>query len=320
MRRALIQGVTGQDGAYLARLLVDRGYRVTGTSRDAATASLAGLRAVGLGAEVELLSLVPSDLRSVVVALERARPDEVYALAGPSSVALSFEQPAETLEGLTLGALNLLEAVRLLRRDVRIYHAGSGEVFGDAAGPCDADAPLRPRSPYGVAKAAATLLVRNYREAYGLFACTGVLFNHDSPLRPERFVTQKVVAAACRIAAGSDERLRLGTLEVERDWGWAPEHVEAMWRLLQLERPADVVVATGRSRPLSAFVERAFAEVGLDWRDHVDVDPSLARPADIRSSRADPSQARALLGWEARSTMEDVVRRMVAARRATAPA
>jgi GDPmannose 4,6-dehydratase len=197
---------------------------------------------------------------------------------------------------------------------MRFYNAGSGECFGDTDGrPANEETPFRPRSPYAVAKAAAQFQVANYREAYGLFACSGILFNHESPLRPERFVTRKVVAAACRIACGSRELLRLGNIHVKRDWGWAPEYVEAMWRMLQQERADDYVVATGDSQSLETFVATAFRAAGLDWREHVDVDPGLFRPADIAGNCGNAEKAARVLGWRASIKMEGAVERMVAA-------
>jgi GDPmannose 4,6-dehydratase len=255
-----------------------------------------------------------NDFRSVLQVLARVEPDEIYNLAGQSSVGLSFEQPVETLESVSVGTLNLLEGIRFLNRDIRFYNAGSSECFGETGeAPADETTAFRPRSPYAVAKAAAFWEVANYREAYGLFACSGILFNHESPLRPERFVTQKIVRAACRIAKGSDEPLKLGNLDIRRDWGWAPEYVEAMSAMLQHSEPDDFVIATGRTYPLAEFVAQTFACVGLDWQQYVDSDPNLLRPTDLRVSRANPARALERLGWQAKSDMPEVVRKMVAA-------
>lgn len=313
-KTALICGISGQDGGYLAQLLLSKGYRVVGSSRDAHLASFNSLRTLGIYENVELISMALSDFRSTLQALDRVLPDEIYNLAGQSSVGLSFEQPVETLESISVGTLNLLEAIRFLGRPIRLYNAGSGECFGNTDGAAaDEHTPFRPRSPYAVAKAAAFWEVANYREAYGLYASSGILFNHESPLRPERFVTRKIVASACRIAAGSGETLRLGNLEVERDWGWAPDYVEAMWRMLQQDEPDDFVIATGETSSLREFVSAAFAAVGLDWQDYVVNDPSLLRPTDIMTVRANPAKALALLGWQARFRMRDVVEMMVEA-------
>ncbi|MBI4913938.1 MAG: GDP-mannose 4,6-dehydratase [Acidobacteria bacterium] len=315
MTRALIVGISGQDGAYLAAQLLRRGYEVSGSSRDAQLASFANLERLGILQQVRMESISPGDFRSVLQALQRTEPDEVYFLAGQSSVGLSFAQPVETLDSIAVGALNLLEAIRFTGRPVRLYHAGSGECFGDMAGLADEETPFRPRSPYAVAKATATWLVANYREAYGIHACTGILFNHESPLRPERFVTRKIVAGVCRIAAGKARKLSLGNLAIRRDWGWAPEYTEAMWRMLQQPEPGDFVIATGASRSLQEFVACAFGAVGLDWREHVESDPGLLRPTELRGGAGDPRRARERLGWTATVGMEEVVARMVAAER-----
>ncbi len=314
--RALIIGVSGQDGAYLSELLLGKGYEVFGTSRDANLATFDNLARLGIHDRVRKISVAPNDFRSTLTAIAQVEPDEIYNLSGQSSVGLSFEQPVETMESISIATLNILEAIRFTKRKVRFYSAGSGECFGDTYGrAADEETPFRPRSPYAVAKAAAHFEVANYREAYGLFACSGILFNHESPLRPERFVTRKIVAAACRIAAGSRERLRLGNMNVKRDWGWAPEYVEAMWRMLQHDRPDDYVIATGETRSLEQFVAAAFAAVGLEWREHVDADPTLLRPTDIEGNYARPEKAARVLGWRATVAMGEAVRRMVEADR-----
>ena len=311
-RKALICGISGQDGAYLARLLLDKGYAVAGTSRDAGASGFANLERLGVRERVALHSTDVEDFRSVLQTLERAEPDEVYNLAGQSSVGLSFEQPVEAFESIAVGTLNLLESIRFLKKPIRLYNACSSECFGDTGErPANEDTPFQPRSPYATAKATAFWSVANYREAYDLWACSGILFNHESPLRPERFVTRKIVAAAQRIAAGGNERLRLGNLAVVRDWGWAPEYVEAMWRMLQPPAPRDYVVATGVSVSLENFLHEVFSSLGLDWRRHVDVDPTLERPLDPGVSRADPGRAERELGWHAQCRMPELARRLV---------
>jgi len=313
-KRALISGISGQDGAYLARLLLDKGYQVFGTARDAQMASFRNLETLGIRQRVTLLSMALNDFRSVLQTLSRVEPDEVYNLAGQSSVGLSFEQPVETMESISIGTLNLLEVIRFLQRPIRLYSAGSSECFGDTGGvPADEMTPFHPRSPYAVAKAAAHWEVANYREAYSLFACTGILFNHESPLRPERFVTRKIVASACRIAAGSDEKLQLGNISIARDWGLASEHVDAMWRMLQQDTPGDFVIATGETNTLEGFVAETFDQLGLDWQAHVSTDPSLLRPSEIMVSRGNPAKAGDRLGWRAENRMRDVIRIMIAA-------
>jgi GDPmannose 4,6-dehydratase len=318
VKRALICGVSGQDGAYLARLLLSQGYQVWGTSRDAQVANFSNLDILGIRSKVNVLSMAQSDFRSVLNTLSRSDPDEVYFLSGQSSVGLSFDQPAESIESMVYGALNMLEAIRFLGRPMRLYHASSSECFGDVAlsAPASELTPFRPRSPYGVAKASAHWLIANYREAYGLYCCNGILFNHESPLRPTRFVTRKIVAAACRIAGGSGERLALGRLDISRDWGWSPDFVDAMWRMLQPDKPDDYVIATGQTNTLEAFVAQVFAKLDLDWRGHVDIDVSLFRPSEILHSAADPSKARAGLGWTASVPFFDLIGNLVVAERA----
>jgi GDPmannose 4,6-dehydratase len=314
--RALICGISGQDGAYLASLLLDKDYEVFGTSRDAQIGSFANLASLGIRDRVRLESMAPNDFRSVLNVLRRTDPEEIYNLAGQSSVGLSFEQPVETLESIATGTLNLLEAIRFLDRPIRFYSAGSSESFGDTGGiAANEETPFRPRSPYAVAKSTAHSLVANYRDAYGLHASTGILFNHESPLRPERFVTKKIVAAAVRIAAGENSRLTLGNIRIKRDWGWAPEYVDAMWRMLQQPSPSDFVIATGESRTLEEFAANAFGQVGLDWREHTDLSETLRRPSDLAEGRGDAAKAREVLGWSATYRMGDVVTAMVAAER-----
>lgn len=312
--RALVCGVAGQDGAYLARLLIGKGYEVWGTSRDAQVSSFANLERLGIRASVVTRSMAPNDFRSVVTTLFDCEPDEIYLLASQSSVGLSFEQPAETLESICVGTLNVMEAMRLLRKPTKLYHASSSECFGDVGRvPADESTPFAPRSPYAVAKASAHWLIQNYREAYNLFACNGILFNHESPLRPARFVTRKIVSAASRIAHGSKERLVLGRLDIVRDWGWAPEYVQAMWLMLQNEAPRDYVIATGEAHSLQDFVVAAFEAVDLDWREHVQSDSALFRPTDLSWSEGRAERAHRELGWKATFHMRDIVKAMVTA-------
>ena len=313
-RRALVCGVGGQDGSYLARFLLSKGYEVVGSSRDAASVNRVGLKFLGIEDRVEIVSMAPNDFRSVLQTVSRVAPDEIYNLAGQTSVGLSFEQPVESIESIAIGVLNLLEAIRFVSRPIRLYNAGSSECFGDTGSlPACETTPFRPRSPYAVAKACAHNLVTNYRESYRMSVCTGILFNHESPLRPERFVTQKIVRAACRIASGGDQTLSLGNLDIHRDWGWAPEYVEVMWLMLQQEQLDDFVIATGRSVSLEYFVSRAFEHFGLSWRAHVRTDSALLRPSDIRYGAADPSRAHRVLGWQARSHVDDVIAGMAQA-------
>jgi GDPmannose 4,6-dehydratase len=314
-RTALICGIGGQDGAYLAAHLLGRGYEVVGTSRDAQGSRFDGLTVLGIRDRVTVMSMSLVDFRSTLQAVTRAVPDEIYNLAGQSSVGLSFDQPVETFESIVVGVINLLEAIRITARPIRLYNAGSSEMFGHTGNePACEETVLRPRSPYGIAKATAFWQIAQYREAYGIAAATGILFNHESPLRPERFVTQKIVAAVCRIACGEQESLRLGDLSVRRDWGWAPEYVVAMHRMLEQDVLEDFVIATGITMSLEDFVAAAFRAVGLDWRRHVVRDPKLVRPTEIACGQADPSRATERLGWTASTAMPDVVRKMVEAR------
>ncbi|MFC1701442.1 GDP-mannose 4,6-dehydratase [Pseudomonadota bacterium] len=312
MKKALICGVSGQDGAYLAKFLLDKGYEVYGASRDAQVNQFRNLETLGISQDIQLISMALSDFRSVLQALKNVQPDEVYNLAGQSSVGLSFMQPVETMESITIGTLNLLESIRFLGNDMKLYNSGSGECFGDTGDvAADENTPFRPRSPYAVAKSAAHWTCSNYREAYNLYACTGILFNHESPLRPDRFVTQKIVRAACRIADGDTRKLKLGNISIKRDWGWAPEFVKAMWLMMQQETPQDFVIATGQNNSLEEFINCAFLQFDLDWRDHVQQDQQYMRPTDISSNKGDPSKARDNLKWVPEYHMTDVVNMMV---------
>lgn len=314
--KSLICGISGQDGAYLAQHLLDLGHDVIGTSRDANVTSFSNLDALGIRHRVKLVSMSVIDFRSVLQTLRRVRPDEVYNLTGQSSVGLSFEQPVETFESISVGTLNLLEAIRFSERDIKFYNAGSGECFGDTGDKmADEQTRMAPQSPYGVAKATAYWAVATYREAYSLFACTGLLFNHESPLRPTRFVTRKITSAAHAIVTGHARRLALGNIRIVRDWGWAPEYVRAMPMMLRQPEADDYVIATGSSYTLEDFADHAFRAVGLDWREWVDLAPALHRPSDHLVARANPRKAAQKLGWTATYIMPDVVQLMMDAER-----
>lgn len=313
-KSALIFGISGQDGGYLARLLMEKGYIVHGTSRDAELASFSNLKTLAIHDKVTFHSVALTDFRSVVQCISRVTPDEIYNLGGQSSVGLSFQQPVETMDSISTGTLNILEAIRFLARPTRFYNAGSSECFGDTSNrAADETTAFRPRSPYGVAKAAAFWEVANYREAYDLYACSGILFNHESPLRPVRFVTRKIISGAAHIANGNQDKLFLGDLSIRRDWGWAPEYVEAMWLILQQDTPDDFVIATGQPHSLEEFVHAAFAHFGLSWRDHVEIDASFYRPTDIACGFGNADKAKNILGWHAKTMMPDVVKRMAEA-------
>ena len=307
-KTALIVGITGQDAAYLSQLLLNKGYLVVGTSRDHQLSTFPHLTRLGISGEVELTSMSTHDLASVIKTVAGVRPDEIFHLAGQSSVGLSFSQPLETLYSHVDGITNLLEAVRFTGHQSRIYNAGSGECFGNVSDrPADESHPFAPTSPYSIAKLAAYWLIKNYRESYGLYACTGILFNHESPLRPERFVTKKIIAAACRVSKGSREKLVLGDISVKRDWGWAPEYVQAMWIMLQQPEARDYVIATGTQYSLQEFLQHTFEHLNLNWEDHVVIDQSLFRPNEIHGNIGDASKAHRELGWKATLTMPQII-------------
>jgi GDPmannose 4,6-dehydratase len=299
--RALVTGITGQDGSYLADALLERGYEVHGLVR----------RTVEL-ADVLLHHGDLRDQDSLAAALRAARPDEVYNLAAASSVAASWEDPALTGDVTGLGVARLLEAVRLTCPEARLFHASSNEVFGPVAdGSASETTPLAPRTPYGAAKAYAHHLVAGHREAYGLRCCNGILFNHESPRRGEQFVSRKITRGAAAISLGQADELRLGTLDAQRDWGYAPDYVEAMRLMLQRDTPEDYVLATGVARSVGDCVAVAFDHVGLDWREHVRIDDEFKRPAEADPVVGDASKARRELGWEPRTGFEEMIRLMV---------
>ena len=313
---ALIFGVTGQDGAYLAELLLGKGIEVHGTSRDKEASSLAGLRALGIVDKVRLHSVSLSDFHSVATIVRTVRPRYIYNLAAQSSVGLSFEQPVATINSIMHGTINAMEAIRFLDLDARFYNAASSDCFGNTNTSADETTEFRPRSPYAVAKAASFWAVTNYREAYGLYACSGILFNHESPLRSTRYVTQKIIRGALAIAEGRSGTLELGALDLSRDWGWAPEYVVAMEKMLQQPEPSDFVIATGETHTLEDFVATAFRAIGRDWRDHVKLSETLRRPTDIYISRGNPGRAKRLLGWKASVAMPGVIEKLIVAERA----
>lgn len=307
LKTALIFGISGQDGAWLAQHLLAEGFTVHGASRDREMANFGNLRRLGLYEQVTLHSAVITDFRSVLQVINELRPGFVFNLAGQSSVGLSFSQPVDTLDSVTFGTINILEALRFLKLDARFYNAASSECFGNTEQPADEETAFRPRSPYGVGKAAAFWAVANYRESYDLFACSGILFNHESPLRPSRFVTQKIIMGAADIAAGLRAQLALGNLSIARDWGWAPEYVDAMARMLLADQPEDFVIATGQRHTLQEFCEQAFRYFGLNWQDHIQIDQHLLRPSDITQSIGNPAKAAKTLGWRAKTYMPEIV-------------
>jgi GDPmannose 4,6-dehydratase len=310
-KTALIVGVTGQDGAYLAHHLLGLGYRVVGSSRDAQMADSSRLERLGVAGDVELVSLAPNDFRSVLKVVSGVQPQEIYNLAGQTSVGLSFEQPVECMESISVATLNLLEVIRYLGGGIRFFSAGSSECFGQTGDvPATEETPLRPRSPYAVAKAAAYWQVATYREAYGMFACTGILANHESPLRPKRFVTQKIIEGVRAIKAGRQTTIQLGNLDIWRDWGWAPDYVKAMVAMLQAERPGDYLIASGTTTSLRQFAQEAFAVAELDLAEHLESVEALKRPADLNFSAINPCRIQAELGWVSKRPIREIVEKM----------
>ncbi|MEX2282482.1 MAG: GDP-mannose 4,6-dehydratase [Gemmatimonadota bacterium] len=319
-KRALITGVTGQDGAYLTELLLARGYEVHGVIRRSSTFSTERIDHLYVDPHdpTARLFLHYGDLTdgtSLRRVLERVEPDEIYNLGAQSHVMVSFEQPEYTADADALGTLRMLESfrdyVKRTGHNTRFYQAGSSEMYGASAPPQNEQTPFQPRSPYAVSKLAAHWYAVNYREAYGLFICNGILFNHESPRRGETFVTRKVTRAAGRISEGLQDKLFLGNLDAARDWGFAGDHVEAMWLMLQHDRPDDYVVATGESHTVRELLDEAFGLVGIDWHDHVEIDPRYQRPTDVHHLRGDATKARKTLGWSPRVSFPDLIRMMV---------
>ncbi len=318
MRRALITGITGQDGSYLAELLVDKGYEVHGVVRRSSSASTWRLEEVAARAAGRLV-LHAGDLGDGVALtrlVSQVRPDEVYNLGAMSDVQVSFEVPEYVASTNGGGTVRLLEAIRSAGLDCRYYQASTSEMFGLTAPPQCEESAFHPRSPYGTSKLFAHWCTVNYREAHGMHAVSGILFNHESPRRGEEFLTRKVSRAVARIAAGLQDELHLGNLDAVRDWGWAPEYVEGMWLMLQHDEPTDFVLATGTGTTVREFVETAFAHAGLTWTDHVRHDPRFERPAEVHALVGDAGKAHRLLGWKAQTRADEVARRMVDADRA----
>jgi GDPmannose 4,6-dehydratase len=309
-KTALITGITGQDGSYLAEFLLEKGYRVVGMTRRSSTAG--DERIAHLASRLELIQGDLLDQASLVEALQRTAPDEVYNLAAQSFVPTSWNQPVLTGEFTALGVTRMLEALRQVAPEARFYQASSSEMFGKVrAAPQNELTPFHPRSPYGVAKAYGHYLTVNYRESYGLHTVSGILFNHESPRRGLEFVPRKVTHGAARIALGLDRELRMGNLDAERDWGYAGDYVRAMWLMLRRDEPTDYVVATGIAHSVRDLCQIAFKRVGLDYREHVVVDPSLYRPAEVDHLRGDASRAREELGWSPTMTFKDLIELMV---------
>ncbi|GIW40968.1 MAG: GDP-mannose 4,6-dehydratase [Candidatus Binatia bacterium] len=309
-RRALITGITGQDGSYLAEFLLEKGYEVYGVVRRSSTENFA--RIEHLRDSIELVQADLLDQLSVIHVVRRVRPHEIYNLAAQSFVPTSWDQPVLTAEFDAIGVTRMLEAIRLVDRSIRFYQASSSEMFGKVREvPQNERTPFHPRSPYGVAKVYGHFITVNYRESYDLFACSGILFNHESPRRGKEFVTRKITHEVARIKRGLSRELRLGNLDAHRDWGFAGDYVRAMWLMLQQPEPDDYVVATGEAHSVREFVELAFSYAGLDWRQYVHQDPALVRPAEVDHLVGDASKARRVLGWEPTVSFPELVRMMV---------
>jgi GDPmannose 4,6-dehydratase len=312
MRKALIIGISGQDGSYLAEFLLKKGYEVHGTSRDADLSSFYGLKKLGIINKLKLHSMSLIDFRSVMQTILQIEPEEIYNLAGQTSVGLSFLQPVETLESISIGTLNILEVLRFHKLPIKFYNACSSECFGDTDGKAATEeTPFKPRSPYAVAKSAAFWQVANYREAYNLFSCSGILFNHESPLRAKRFVTKKIIDTACAIASGENIKLEIGNISIIRDWGWAPEYIHAMHLILLQNKPEDFVISTGRSTSLEEFINLTFHYFNLDYRDYLVIKKGLIRPTDIGFSLGNSSKATKLLKWIPKVFVEEIINQMI---------
>ena len=308
--KALITGITGQDGAYLAQFLLDKGYEVHGMVRRASAENFE--RIDHLRSSITLHQADLLDQLSIVTILQDVHPQEVYNLAAQSFVPTSWLQPLLTGEFTALGVTRVLEAIRLVDRKIRFYQASSSEMFGSVREePQNEQTPFYPRSPYGVAKVYGHWITVNYRESYDIFACSGILFNHESPLRGKEFVTRKVTDAVARIKLGLQDKLKLGNLDAARDWGFAGDYVRAMWMMLQQDGPDDYVIATGQKHTVRELVEKAFAYVDLDWHDYVEIDPAFIRPAEVNKLCGDSTYARQKLGWQPEVTFEELVHMMV---------
>jgi len=314
MKRALITGITGQDGSYLAKFLLNKGYKVFGITRELKEDSsrYGNLAWQGIEHDVTLIEGSIEDLSTLIRIIDEASPDEVYNLASYSSVGNSWRQPILTGHVTGIGAVNILEAIRNSKSDIRFYQASSSEMFGMVKQPVQAeDTPFHPRSPYAAAKLYAHSMTVNYRESFGMYACSGILFNHESPLRGIEFVTRKVTYAVARIKLGLQNELRLGNIDAKRDWGHASDYVEAMWLMLQQDSPNDYVIATGRATSVREMCDIAFSYVGLKADDYIVIDRDLYRPADIEVMLGNPQRAKEKLGWEAKINLEDMITEMV---------
>ena len=312
MKHALVTGITGQDGAYLADFLLKKGYRVYGTYRRLSTPNFWRLQYLGIYEKVELLPVDLLDSFSIAEAIRIAKPDEIYNLAAQSFVGASFEQPLASAEITGLGVVKFLEAMRNIAPDVRFYQASTSEMYGDNLFTEQMeDTPFEPSSPYAASKLYAHAMVKLYRKGYKLFACNGILFNHESPLRGLEFVTRKITNTVAKISLGLEEYIELGNIEAKRDWGYAPEYVEAMWMMLQQDEPDDYVIATNETHTIKEFLEVAFNHVGLDWEKHVRIDERFMRPVDVNYLKGNPGKAKEKLGWQPKTHFRELAELML---------
>ena len=316
MKKALITGITGQDGSYLAELLLSKGYEVHGIIRRASTFNTGRLDNIYVDPHTPDAKLFLhygdlTDCEQISNIIYNEHPDEVYHLGAQSHVRVSFDCPEYTTNVTALGTTRILEAIRRSKSDTKFYQASSSEMFGASTPPQNEDTAFKPRSPYACSKAYAYWMVKNYREGYGVFASNGILFNHESPRRGETFVTRKITRAIANILKGTQSKLYLGNLEAKRDWGYSPEYVEGMWRILQHDDPDDFVLGTGETHSVQEFVQAAFAYGGLDWKDYVEIDPRYFRPTEVEALQADASKAKELLGWKPRIAFQEIVWIMV---------
>lgn len=312
METVLIVGATGQDGAYLSKLLLEKGFKVIGTSRDASVCDTSRLQKLNVLDDIEIISLAPNDFRNVLKVISSFNPAKIFNLSGQTSVGLSFDQPVECMDSIAGSTINFLEALRFLKADIKFFNAGSTECFGDTYNKsATEDYPFKPCSPYAVAKSTAYWLVANYRIAYGIFCCTGILSNHESPLRPNRFVTKKIVKQVSEIKSGLRDSLSLGNVNIHRDWGWAPEYVKAMYLMLESSTADDYIISSGSSNSLKKFVNLAFQYFDLNPEEFIKIDNSFIRPADISYSAMNPKKILKNLGWKAEKDLDYIVKSMI---------
>ncbi len=313
IKKALICGISGQDGSFLAQFLLKKKYNIIGTTRQKLPKSFENLKKLEIDQKINLISMDPCNFESVLNTLKKVKPDEIYFLSGQSSVNVSFQQPLMTINSITTSVLNFLEAIRLYDKSIRFYNASSSECFGNMSKGKFANekTQFNPKSPYAAAKTSSHMFVVNYRSIYGLHCSNGILFNHESQLRPNHFVIKKIISTAQRISESSNEKLYLGRLDISRDWGWAPEYVKAMWLMLQQKQADDYVIATGKSYTLENFVQKVFDKLGLNWKLHVRISKEFIRPSEIQYSAADPLKAYKKLGWKSETNLDELISKLI---------